>query len=265
MIQTLVPRKVKVLHRFRETPDIVSLTLPKVGTCVPGQFYQLSVLGYGEAPISVASYTTKTVQFTIRQAGTVTNALANLKKGDTLYIRGPYGKGYPLKEYEGKNIILIGAGCGVATLRGVIDYIIHHRHKYNDVFLFFGYRNVNDIIFKKEAVQWKEVFNFKTALSKEKSTTCHDWTSGHITEVIEGLKLRTKNTGVFICGPPRMINDTVAILKKKGFTDEQLYLSTERLMYCGIGMCCHCMIRGKFTCKDGPVFRFDEIGYFKND
>ena len=125
--------------------------------------------------------------------------------------------------------------------------------------------STKDIIYKRETKEWKEKFNIKIALSRESAKTCLDWNTGHITDIINKLKLRSKNTGVFICGPPRMINDTVKILKNKGFNDKQIFLAAERLMYCGTGVCCHCMIRGNFTCKDGPVFRFDELGYYKND
>lgn len=265
MKSKLIPKKVKVVNYFRETPNIFTLTLDIPGKFLPGQFIQVSVLGVGECPISVSSYAKNHLKLSIRKVGSVTNALSRLKKGDFVYVRGPYGKGYPLREYEGKNLILIGAGCGVATLKSIIEYIEHHRKKYKDILLFFGYRNVNDIIYKKEVEEWKNKFNIRIALSREPTKTCLDWDSGYVTDVIKKLKLWSENTGVFICGPPKMINDTAKILKDKGFTDHQIYLAAERLMYCATGVCCHCMIRGKFTCVDGPVFRFDEIGYYKND
>ncbi|MBS3133879.1 FAD/NAD(P)-binding protein [Candidatus Woesearchaeota archaeon] len=265
MKSELIPKKTRILSNFRETSDIFTLILQISGSYMPGQFVQIGIPGIGECPISVASYSKNHLKISIREVGKVTRALGKLRKNSFVYIRGPYGRGYPLVEFQGKCLILIGAGCGVATLKSIIEYIEYHREKYKDILLFFGYRNINDIIYKKEVNKWKNTFNIKIALSKENAKTCLDWDSGHITDVIAELKLRTENTGVFICGPPKMINDTVEILKKKGFNDEQIYVSTERLMYCSIGMCCHCMIRGKFTCTDGPVFRFDEIGYYKND
>ncbi len=265
MKSELIPRRYRIQNYFRETKDIVTLTLGMKGRFLPGQFVQIGILGIGECPISVASYSKNHLKLSIREVGKVTKALGRMKKGDAIYMRGPYGNGYPLKEYEGKNLILIGAGCGVATLKGIIEYVEYHRNKYEDILLFFGYRNLNDIIYKKEVNEWKNKFNIKIALSREPAKTCLDWNSGHITDVIGELKLRSENTGVFVCGPPKMINDTVKILKKKKFSDKQIYMAAERLMYCATGMCCHCMIRGKFVCKDGPVFRFDEIGYYKND
>lgn len=265
MKSQLIPKKVKIKDFFRETPNIITITLNIKGKFMPGQFIQISLLGIGECPISIASYSKGHLKLTIRETGSVTNALGKLKKGDYIYIRGPYGRGFPLKQYEGKNLILIGAGCGVATLKGIIDYVEYQRKKYKDIFLFFGYRTIKDIIYKRETKEWKNKFNIKIALSRGSAKTCLDWNTGHITDIINKLKLKPKNTGVFICGPPRMINDTVKILKNKEFNNKQIYLAAERLMYCGTGVCCHCMIHGKYTCKNGPVFRFDEIGYYKND
>ncbi len=265
MKSKLIPEKVKVKDIVRESDDIFTITVNKKNKYMPGQFAQLSVLGYGECPISIASCSKGQLKFTIRETGRVTNALCNLKKGDTLYVRGPYGKGYPVKECEGKNLIIIGAGCGVATLRSAIRYVEKNREKYKEVFLFFGYRYLSDIVYKKDTNSWKKKFNIKIALSREKSKTCMDWNSGYITDVLKKLKLKPEDTGVFICGPPRMINDTVKILKSKKFRDDQIYMAKERLMYCATGVCCHCMIKGKFTCMDGPVFRFDEVRHCKND
>ncbi|MBL7160815.1 MAG: FAD/NAD(P)-binding protein [Candidatus Aenigmarchaeota archaeon] len=265
MKSKLVPRKVKVLDVQQEAPDISTLTLDCHSRCVPGQFVQVSLLGVGECPLSIASHSEKYMKLTVQGVGTVTKALCKLKKGDHLYIRGPYGKGYPLKKYRGSSLILVGAGCGVAALKSVIDYVESHRKDYKDVFLFFGYRYAKSIAYKKQATEWKKKFNLRIALSREKTKSCLQWDQGHVTDLLKKEKLGPEKTAAFVCGPLRMINDTVKILKKKGFADTQIYMATERLMYCGTGACCHCMIRGKLACTDGPVFRFDEIGYYGND
>lgn len=265
MKSKLLPKRATVIENRRETPDIFSLIIDHRSDYDPGQFVEVSVFGYGECPISIASYTPDYMRLTIREIGAVTEALGKLREGDPIHIRGPYGRGFPMKDFEDQNLIILGAGCGVAALRGIIDYLETKRRAYNDVFLFFGYRHANDILFKEQVAEWKNRYNIKIALSKENPKTCFEWNTGHITDVIKGLKLRSQNTGVFICGPPRMMHDSVGILRERGFSDQQIFVATERLMYCGVGMCCHCMIRGKFTCLDGPVFRFDEIGYYQND
>ena len=249
----------------QESDKTVTLTLNRHSKCIPGQFVQISVLGAGECPISIASYSHNHMNLTINVVGRVTKELSKLKKGDKVYVRGPYGRGYPLKEYEGKNLILIGAGCGVAALKSIIEYVEYHRKKYKDILLFFGYRGLSDMLYKEEVEKWKKKFNIKIALSRQEPKTCLEWRPGRITQLLEELKLKSENTGVFICGPPRMLNDTVEILKRKDFIDNHIFVAAERLMYCATGACCHCMIREKFTCKDGPVFRYDEIGYNKND
>lgn len=231
----------------------------------PGQFIQLGIPGIGEAPFSIASYSKDHLLTTIRIVGNVTRALSNLKKGDSLTIRGPYGKGYPLNLLKGKSIIIIGGGCGVAPLKGVIDYIEQKRSLYKDIFLFLGYRSPADIIYTKDLQEWKKKFDLFVTVDKNPGKTCFDGKVGFITEAIKSKVKDSKNKAVFICGPPIMIQKTIEILKNKGFSDTQIFVSTERLMHCGYGVCCHCMIHEKFTCLDGPVFRYDQIKDFKND
>lgn len=261
-----LPKPYKVIGFFRETQDNFTL---KVGMKIkhqPGQFVEISAPGFGEAPISICSDSEEFIELNVHEVGNVTKALSKLRKGDTVYIRGPYGKGYPMEALKGNTIIIIGGGCGVAPLKGVIDYVQHNRNDYKDIFLILGYRSEEDIIFKKDVDKWEKQFHLEVTLDKQAhGKVCYQAKQGFVTDALRKLSINNENKVVFICGPPAMVRPTIDILKQKGFHDDQIFISAERLMYCGIGICCHCMIHGKFTCKDGPVFRYDEISNFKND
>jgi len=261
-----VPLPYKVIEYYRETPDNFTITIDMAVDHDPGQFVQVSIPGIGEAPISICSDSNKFIKLNIREVGNVTEHLGKLKKGDTILIRGPYGKGYPMKDLVGNNLLVIGGGCGVAPLKGLIDYIEHYREEYKQVQLFLGYRSPNDIIFKRELEEWKNMYHLQVTVDQNHSSEfCYNAKEGFITNALKEASIDHANKIAFICGPPVMINAVVDLLKQKGFHDDQIFMSAERLMYCAFGVCCHCMIRGKFTCVDGPVFRYDEVKDFKND
>ncbi|MFH1316225.1 MAG: FAD/NAD(P)-binding protein [Candidatus Woesearchaeota archaeon] len=261
-----IPRPYKVTDYVRETTDTFTIKVDMKIKHDPGQFVQVSIPGIGEAPISICSDSEEYVQLNVREVGNMTKALSKIKKGDTLLIRGPYGKGYPMKDLKGKDVIIIGGGCGVAPLRGVIEYIENNRKNFKDVIMFLGYRSPDDIIFKKDLKVWKKRYKIDMTVDENpKSKFCYDAKTGFVTEALKESKFTFENKVAFLCGPPIMMKFTINILKGKGLDDDQIFISAERLMYCGIGVCCHCMIHGKYTCLDGPVFRYDEIKRFKND
>ena len=226
---------------------------------------QVTLPRVGECPISISSYTGEELELNIKQVGNMTNALAQLHKGDKVYIRGPYGKGYPVKELKGNNLIMIGGGCGIAPLKGIIEYVERHRHDYGRIQLFFGCRTPEDLLFKEHHDRWKENFDLNLSVDTNPANTCFEGNVGFVTTMLEKAALDPKNSVAFMCGPPKMMAAAAGVLLPKGFHGDQIFISAERLMYCAIGKCCHCMIRGKFTCIDGPVFRYDEIGRYKND
>ena len=265
-VNPFVPRPYKVLDFHRESTDTFTLTVKMKIQHEPGQFVQVSIPGFGESPISICSDSRDYIKLNIREVGNVTRALAKLKANDTILIRGPYGKGYPMQALKGNNLVIIGGGCGVAPLKGIIDYIENRRNDYKDVYLFLGYRSPDDIIFKREMEEWGKKYNMQVTVDKNQhSQVCYDAKEGFITDALKNSKLNNENKVAFLCGPPIMMKYVTDILKQKGFHDDQIFISAERLMYCAFGVCCHCMIRGKFTCVDGPVFRYDEIKDFKND
>ncbi|MFC1742193.1 FAD/NAD(P)-binding protein [Nanoarchaeota archaeon] len=256
---------VKATSFRRETADCFLIRTSFKGKYMPGQFFQVYLPGYGEAPISVASYSQDFLDLNIREVGNVTKKLAELKKGDTIHIRGPYGNGYPMEDFYGKKLILIGGGSGVAPLKGIMGYVEKHRGDFGDVTLFFGYRSPDDVLFKEDLKNWKKKFNLNMSVDANPKKVKLHCDVCFVTHLVEKAKLNPEGVVVFVCGPPVMMNVTIGLLKNKGFKDEQIYISTERLMNCALGVCGHCMIHGKYTCMDGPVFRFDEIKDYDHD
>lgn len=254
-----VPNPYKILEFRREASDSFTLKVDWQGKHDPGQFFQISLPGIGEAPISICSYHKDYVEFNIRQVGTVTNELSKLKAGDDLLIRGPYGKGYPMDKLKGNDLIVIGGGCGLAPLRGVIEYIEANRKDFGDMTMFMGFRTPDNILFAKDVARWKRENKTFVSVDRNPAKTCFDGKVGFVTESLKADRFDNKNKIAFICGPPVMMRACIDILYSKGFHDDQIFISAERLMNCAFGICGHCMIRGKYTCMDGPVFRYDEI------
>lgn len=255
-----VPKQYSVLNVIKETSDTSTFRVNCKLKHMPGQFVMVSLLGIGECPISIASYS-KYIDLSIRNVGNVTNAIHKLKKGNKVFIRGPLGNGYPMEKFYNKNIILIGGGTGVAPLKGVVEYILAKRGKFKDLDIFLGYRSPYNILFKRDFKEWKK-FNFYITVDEADRKWKRD--VGLITKLIEKSKPSSKNSIVIICGPPIMIKFVVKTLRKFGFKDEQIYMSLERLMKCGIGKCGHCLIKGRYVCKDGPVFNYKEAGLLED-
>jgi len=253
-----LPEPVKVLENRRETSENFRLILDIPFKSDPGQFVQISLLGIGEAPISIASWNRDHLMLHIREVGTVTRALSRVKPGDTVFIRGPYGNTYPIKEAEGRNLVVVGGGCGVASVKSVFDYLERNRGKYNDVAAFIGFRNSKEVLFADFIDEWRKSMRVYVSLDTLKDS----WFSAHegfVSDSIKAVELPKGDSVAIICGPPIMMKVSAKALLEKGVRPDGIYVSEERLMYCATGTCCHCMIGPKFTCKDGPVFRWDEL------
>ncbi|MBU1198472.1 MAG: FAD/NAD(P)-binding protein [Nanoarchaeota archaeon] len=222
-----------------------------------GQFYQVSVPGIGEAPISVCSFSEDFLEFNIRGVGDVTDKLLELEVGDNIWIRGPYGTSYPLDKLKGNNIMIIGGGTGIAPLRGALKYLEMHRADFERVHIFFGCRSPEEVLFKKDMHHWDRIFDLN--LTVDKAPANYKGKVGLVTKIVEESGLDNRNKVVLICGPPIMMKFVIKTLESMGFHYDQIFLSHERRMKCGVGMCGHCMISGIYVCKDGPVFRYDKI------
>lgn len=264
IINPYIPKAVTVTEFKRLSSDMISIKVDYKATHQPGQFVQVTIPGIGEAPISIASYSPDHIELGIREVGSVTHALSKLKKGDKLFIRGPYGNGYPMEKFKGKSLVLVGGGCGVSPLKGILAYVDKHKDDFQDVILYFGYRSPEDILYKDEMKQWMKKYSMHLSVDSNPKKVQTNFDVCFVTKLVEKAKLNPENKVVFLCGPPIMMNVTIDLLKEKGFTERQIYVSTERLMQCGLGICGHCMIHGKYTCLDGPVFRYDEISAHKD-
>lgn len=248
----------KIVKKIKQTEDTFLFRLEHPMAHDPGQFVQASVLGIGEAPISICSYSDKFIELDIRAVGNVSNKLCCLEEHDRMLIRGPYGKGYPMKDMKNKNLIIIGGGTGVAPVRGVIEYVREHRRSFKNVNIFLGYRDPDNILFKEDIKEWGKIFEVHQTL--DRAPEGYKGNIGLITKLLEDNHPSPKNTIAVICGPPIMIKFVIRLLKERKFKDSQIYISHERHMKCGIQKCGHCMIKGQYVCKDGPVFRYDQIG-----
>lgn len=229
----------------------------------PGQFIQLSITGCEEAPISLASSPTRKGCFDlgIRRVGTLTSAMHLKKAGDTVGIRGPFGKPFDIPSMEGKDLILVSGGCGLAPLRSLIQYIEDNRECFGKVTLLHGARNPAGILFKNDLASWEDSGRFSclTTVEDNGGDGCYDGTTGLITSLLPSLELEPERTEAIIVGPPVMYKPVISALKEKGMRASQIVLSLERQMRCGVGKCGHCAIEHLYCCQDGPVFRLSEI------
>ena len=237
-----------------EAPDIKSFVLATKLKSKPGQFVMIGKFGFGEGPFGISSYE-KPLEICVRKVGNLTNELFNLRRGDTVGIRGPFGRGYPMEDLKGKNIIIIGGGTGIAPLKPVVEYLQMHKNNYRGVNIYLGFKNPQGIIFKDEIEKWKR--DFEVGITVDEPGTGFKCNTGLITELLQKENL-AKNSYILSCGPPIMIKCVIDLLKAKGFKERQIYVSLERLMNCGVGKCGHCLVRGKYVCKCGPVFNYVE-------
>ncbi len=227
----------------------------------PGQFVEVSLLGLGEAPISISSSPTQKGYFElcVRRTGKITEALHKLNAGDKIGIRGPFGSGFPTAELKGKDLLFIAGGLGIAPLRSLINYVIDQRKDFGKVNILLGCKEPKQLLYRDELAAWERLADISFRCTVDKADP--DWKGnvGLITELIPGIDIDIKQTYAIICGPPVMYRFVLEKLKEKNIPDKQILLSLERRMKCGVGKCGHCQINGFYCCQDGPVFSYDRI------
>jgi NAD(P)H-flavin reductase len=229
-----------------------------------GQFAECSVLGIGEAPFCISSSPTRSdhLEFALQRVGKVTNALHRLGVGDEIGFRGPYGNGFPLDQLQGKNLVFVGGGIGLAPLRSLIWNVIDNRDKYQNIDIIYGARSPIDLCFKYDLDAWDkdETINMVTTVDKGDES----WTGkvGFVPAILEQTAPSAGNAVAIVCGPPVMIRFTFPVLEKLGFTPEQMLTTLEKRMKCGIGKCGRCNIGNLYVCRDGPVFTYAQIKNF---
>jgi len=228
----------------------------------PGQFAEISIPGIGEAPISISSSPTQSgiFQLVVRNAGNVTRAIHGLKKGDKVGIRGPFGTSFPVEEaMSGKDVLFICGGIGLVPVRSAINYVLHNRQNYGDVSILFGAKQPAERLFTDEIEEWKKREDVYFAETVDRPD--ENWTGnvGVITRLIPKLKFNPLNTICVVCGPPVMYKYVILELWWKRMSNDNIYVSLERRMKCGVGKCGHCQINGLYACQDGPVFKFSDV------
>ena len=224
----------------------------------PGHFVQVSIFGYGEAPISICSSPTKSPSFelTVRKTGRLTDKMHQLDSGSLIGIRGPYGNGFDVSQFKGKDMLFVCGGIGLAPLKSLIDYTIAKRQDFGRIIITYGVKNPNEILFKKDIEQWKKAADIEFAMTVDRADEKWKGHVGVITTLIPPLNLDIKNTIATVVGPPVMYKFVIMALKGKRIADENIYLSLERRMKCGVGICGHCQINETYVCIDGPVYHY---------
>jgi NAD(P)H-flavin reductase len=231
----------------------------------PGQFVQLSVPAGGEVPISLASLPgdNGSLELCVRRAGHVTAMLHALPVGARVGVRGPFGNGFPVADWRGKNVLLLAGGLGIAPLRSLLHYLLTHRTAFGDVTLLYGAREPAAILFKEELAELsgrRDMHLFLTVdFASEESPGGLVCNTGLLPELLKGVNVTTANTVAAVCGPPALYRCAIAELQGFGLPAEAIHLSLERRMKCGMGLCCHCAVGDLFCCTDGPVFRYDRL------
>lgn len=225
------------------------------GDVKPGQFFEISIPKFGEAPISVSGIGDGTVDFTIRRVGKVTNEIFENYVGDRFFIRGPYGNGFDIENYKGKELVIVAGGTGLSPVRGVVDYFAHHTEEAISTTLIAGFKSPKDVLFKDDFQFWQQKIDVIQTV--DGAPEGYKGPIGMVTQYIPDLKFDDIANSAFICvGPPIMIKFTVMEIQKLGVPDENIWISHERKMCCGLGKCGHCKIGSTYICLDGPVFNY---------
>ncbi|OHD14272.1 MAG: oxidoreductase [Spirochaetes bacterium GWB1_27_13] len=265
----IVPAKIVSTRKMTEQEKIFELKLVH-GLSLdhePGQFVEVSILGVGEAPISVCSSPTKRDSFEICvravKDGRFSNAMHNLDIGDEVGIRGPFGVGFPAAKLEGYDIIMVAGGLGIAPLRSLINYIIDNRREYGKVSLLLGCKDPQSMLFADEIDLWQKRVDINFSCTVDRGAP--DWKGnvGLITSLIPNVNIDPERTYAVVVGPPVMYKFVIKELLSKGIPEHQILVSLERHMKCGLGKCGHCQIHNIYCCQDGPVFSYNNIKELK--
>lgn len=250
-----IPFPSQVKEIIRHTDMEYTFRMSFSGDVKPGQFFEVSIPKYGEAPISVSGIGEDTVDLTIRKVGRVTNQIFEHYEGNTLLMRGPYGNGFDIAQFQGKEVVIIAGGTGLSPVKGIVDHFSRHPKEAVRTTLIAGFKSPRDILFKEDFKDWEKTLNvIKTVDTAPKG---YDGLTGMVTKYIPDLPLVDIPNTVFITvGPPVMIQFTIQEILKRKVPEENIWISHERKMCCGLGKCGHCKMDGTYICLDGPVFNY---------
>jgi len=257
------PLAARVAEVIEETPTIKTLVfeLEKPFEFRAGQFVQLTMPGLGEAPFTPSSspYEPSRLEVTILRTGKITEALHNVKVGSTLGIRGPFGKGYPVEEVEGKEILVVGGGVGLAPLRSLLYVLFRRIDRFERLSIKYGARTPDELLYRRMFREWASKSKVDFACTVDRAAPGWDGNVGVVTTLLDGLDINISNAAVFSCGPGIMLKFVTYKCLELGFKPNQIYLSLNRKMSCGIGKCGRCNIGRYYVCKDGPDFNYELI------
>ncbi len=266
LLSPMVPEIFRVEKYRRETHDTFTLELrPASGTGEhrfgAGQFNMLYKFGVGEAAISISGNPTAPdpLIHTIRAVGTATKAMAKLKVGDALGVRGPFGSCWPVEKAVGNDVLIIAGGIGLAPLRPVVYQVLAERRRYGKVYLLYGTRTPEDLLYRTEVEKWRARFDMEVLVTVDRASSEWHGNVGVVTTLLKKVVLDPDNTIAMICGPEIMMRFVAMDLIKKEFGLDRIFVSMERNMKCGIGLCGHCQYGPTFICKDGPVYAYDQV------
>ena len=264
-----LPEKVKITKIESLSPTVKLFRLAKLKgrfeknenglIFTPGQFVLAGKIGWGESPFGPASspYENDYIEIAVRKTGDVSSMMHNLKIGDKIDFRGPYGNGFPLDFIEGKDIVMATGGCGIPPIAALIEYIVKNRDKFNNVYLLYGAKTPDELLMKNKLKEWEKSINVMRSIDKP-AEGCTGYT-GFVSDLVLKIKIDPQNAVATMCGPGPMINALENILRPLGISDRRIFVSMERKMQCGAGKCQHCATGEKYVCQDGPVFYFDQI------
>ena len=255
MKNPIMPTPHKILAVTHETAQEYTFKVETEMRPDHGQFFQLSVPRVGECPISVSNFGPGWLEFTIRSGGKVTNVIFEKEAGDTLFLRGPYGKGWPVEQFRGKHLVVITGGTGLAPVRSMLNMLAADPGFAKSVHLISGFKNEDGIVFHSELEAWKEKFSTIYALDNDAK---EGWRTGLVTTFVKEIPFASfdGNYAVVVVGPPPMMKFTGLELMNHGVDAEKVWMSFERKMSCAVGKCGHCRIDEVYVCLDGPVFPY---------
>lgn len=264
-VDPMLPKIYRVKQNRKETHDTFTLALEGEPLAfAPGQFNMLYAFGVGECAISISGHPGEPDKLlhTIRAVGTVTNALSKLRPGDPIGIRGPFGSCWAMQAAEGNDVVFVAGGIGLAPLRPAIYQVLANREQYGKVVLLCGTRTPQDILFRRDLQKWRSRLDMEVFVTVDRAESGWQGNVGVVTTLIRRASFDRLNTVAMICGPEIMMQFTVMELLKRGVSPENTYLTMERNMKCAIGFCGHCQLGPTFICKNGPVFRYDQIKFW---
>ena len=255
MTNPVMPKAHRILHINRETEMEYTFRIEADFVPEHGQFFQLSVPRVGECPISVSSFGEGWLEFTIRAVGKVTDQLFSMRPGDELFLRGPYGKGWPVEQLRGKHLVFVTGGTGLAPVKSWLNKLYDEPGMAESVHLIAGFKNEAGILFKPDLARWKERFSTHYTLDNDQ---IEGWNTGLVTKFIPEIPFDTfeGNYAVIIVGPPVMMHFAALEALKNGVPEEKIWVSFERKMSCAVGKCGHCRIDETYVCLEGPVFPY---------